>query len=91
MRYLVCFDVSSGRRRNALVKLCLEHGFRVQKSVFEMTMEKEILNAFESSATRVVDCKTDSVRIYPMDQAAEKGLRIVGQGCRHDNCSCMIL
>lgn len=91
MRYLVCFDVSSGLRRNSLAKLCLEYGFRVQRSVFELSLEKDGLAGFEAAARKTINCETDSIRIYPMDQAMEKGLVIVGQGHRWNHESVIIL
>ena len=82
MKYLLAFDISNGRRRNAVVRCCLAHGFRVQKSVFEIFMERSNVDEFEDRMLQMIDENSDSVRIYPLDSEADQGIRIVGNGKR---------
>lgn len=85
MKYLVAFDISNTRRRNAVVKCCLGVGFRVQKSVFEIFLESCRLGTFEESLLGMINAETDSVRIYPLDKLADSGIHIIGCGKRIEN------
>lgn len=82
MRRLVCFDISNGRKRRSIVRLCLYYGFRVQKSVFETFMDGEDIVTFESAVEKIIDADHDSVRIYPLDAQASEGISIIGAGKR---------
>ena len=91
MKYLVSFDISNNRRRNSMVKLCLSNGFRVQKSVFESFMDSDKVKIFETCAEKIIDPKTDSVRLYPIDSLADTQVRIIGCGKRIENPSYKII
>ncbi len=39
--YLVCFDIENDRYRNRLGKRLLQHGHRVQRSVFEIALTND--------------------------------------------------
>ncbi|QQP92185.1 CRISPR-associated endonuclease Cas2 [Skermanella sp. TT6] len=65
-RYIVCYDIIHDRRR-ARVAECLEGwGVRVQKSVFEVVLEKQHLAVMIRQLGRLMDAKHDSVNIYPV-------------------------
>jgi len=91
MKYLVAFDISNSKRRSEVVRCCLAHGFRVQKSVFETFMEQDQLCEFEERMLRLIDENRDSVRIYPLDKMADAHIRIVGNGKRIDEQKYMII
>ena len=74
-----------------VVRCCLAHGFRVQKSVFETFMEQDQLCEFEERMLRLIDENRDSVRIYPLDKMADAHIRIVGNGKRIDEQKYMII
>jgi CRISPR-associated protein Cas2 len=72
MFVLVCYDVETitphGRRRlRKVAKTCESHGQRVQKSLFECKMEKSKYLEFENKLLKIIDVKTDSLRIYLLD------------------------
>ena len=73
MNLLVCYDVETttkeGRRRlRQVAKLCESHGQRAQKSVFECRMNKALFLQFEAQLLRLIDHKSDNLRIYHLDQ-----------------------
>ncbi len=66
---LVSYDVStidaSGRRRLRLVaKECVDHGIRVQKSVFECMVDPAKWEIFKSRLLKIFDSGQDSLRFY---------------------------
>ncbi|MER6950448.1 CRISPR-associated endonuclease Cas2 [Nonomuraea sp. NPDC000554] len=54
-----------GRRRlRRMAKLCEGYGYRVQKSVFEITCTDAELLTLLDAATRIIEASDDSVRVY---------------------------
>ena len=73
MFVLICYDVETitaqGRRRlRRVAKTCESHGQRVQKSLFECKMEKAKYLEFENKLLKIIDIKTDSLRVYLLDE-----------------------
>ena len=61
------YDISKDKVRNKIVKLSQEYGlYRVQKSVFLGTIEKNRLDEIVLQSEKLIDEKTDSVYIFPM-------------------------
>ncbi len=67
---LVIYDITDNKRRTRMVK-CLEgYGLRVQKSAFEANLTRKIYEAMVEKASRLIDVKTDSLRIYMLSNRA---------------------
>lgn len=69
MYVLVTYDVASGddggaRRLRRVAKLCVEHGQRVQLSVFECLLEPAQYERLKHDLLDVIDEKHDSLRFY---------------------------
>jgi CRISPR-associated protein Cas2 len=69
MEILVAYDVATesaaGRRRlRRVAKVCEAFGQRVQKSVFECTLNAGQLEQFEHRLRREIDPQKDSLRLY---------------------------
>lgn len=69
MLVLVTYDVSTelaaGRRRlRRVAKACQDHGQRVQKSVFECSLDAAQFVAFRDKLMKEIDGKVDSLRFY---------------------------
>jgi CRISPR-associated protein Cas2 len=76
--WLVCYDISDDKRRNRLSSWLLRFGMRVQESVFELTLKDDVQF---NRLWRGVESKIatgDSVRAYPIHQAALAGVRCLG-------------
>lgn len=80
MLYLVTYDIPDDRRRLRLAKALKDFGNRVQFSVFECLLERELMERMRERIFEVICEAEDSVRIYPLCAACEKGLIIIGQG-----------
>ena len=69
MYVLVTYDVSTttpagkARLRRA-AKVCLDHGQRVQNSVFECKVDPAQLVALKSRLLEIINPETDSLRFY---------------------------
>ncbi len=69
MMILVSYDVSTvtrdgERRLRRVAKACLNHGQRVQNSVFECVLQNDQWVAFRAELLKLADLQQDSLRFY---------------------------
>lgn len=69
MMILVSYDVSTStpagsRRLRHVAKACLNHGQRVQNSVFECLLENDQWTTFRAELLKLADQDHDSLRFY---------------------------
>ena len=69
MLALICYDVSTvdaaGRKRlRHVAKECVNHGQRVQNSVFEIDVDWSTFMLLKDRLLKIIDDKQDSLRIY---------------------------
>ena len=84
MDVLVCYDVSTedaaGRRRlRQVAKVCIAFGQRVQKSVFECSVNDMQLLLMRSRLLNCIDQKTDSLRVYRLVEPREQHVESYGR------------
>ncbi len=84
MEILVTYDVSTetakGRRRlRRVAKVCEGFGQRVQKSVFECTLEPADLVRLRHRLEKVIDATEDSLRIYRLREPRQQYLEVLGR------------
>lgn len=84
MFILVCYDVETvtpeGRKRlRKVAKTCESYGQRVQKSIFECKMDKGVYLKFEHKLLRLIDQKTDSLRIYYLTEDSVHKIKSFGR------------
>lgn len=68
-KYLLTYDVATfdkegEARLRKVARMCEGYGFRVQKSVFELILEKKDLTALLHKLESIIKATSDSVRIY---------------------------
>ncbi len=83
MELLVAYDVSTesaeGRKRlRKVAQVCEAHGQRVQKSVFECTLNAAELEVLEHKLWRVMNRAEDSLRIYRLREPRTRYVRLLG-------------
>lgn len=70
MRVLVSYDISNHRMRRQVTKVCEAFGQRVQKSVFECTLNPKQLSTMQerldAARKEPGTLSDDSIRIYPL-------------------------
>ena len=69
MLVLITYDVDTteaiGRKRLRQVsKLCLDHGQRVQNSVFECLLDNSEFKVLKEKLLEIIDLNKDSIRFY---------------------------
>lgn len=84
MLIIVTYDVSTqtpaGRRRlRRVAKICEGVGQRVQKSVFECTVNAMQYEAFERQLVAEIDEESDSLRFYRLTEPADLKIKQYGR------------
>jgi CRISPR-associated protein Cas2 len=89
MMILVTYDVAteteSGRRRlRRVAKVCQNHGQRVQKSVFECTLDTAQFVLFRGKLEKEIDPVTDSLRFYFLGNNWQQRVKHLGAKPSYD-------
>ena len=84
MLIIVTYDVSTessgGRKRlRRVAKVCESMGQRVQKSVFECTLNEMQFEQLERTLLAEIDAKKDNLRFYRITEPVE--VRVKQHGC----------
>ncbi len=91
MKYIIAFDIVDDRIRQRAVKTLLEYSYRVQKSVFEGFISKESLKELVDKMKDIINEEEDSVRFYPLCNACEKKVIVMGVGTTVEKVDYIIL
>ncbi|MBA5875897.1 MAG: CRISPR-associated endonuclease Cas2 [Nitrospira sp. CR1.2] len=83
MNVLIAYDVATettdGRRRlRKIAQACQDFGQRVQKSVFECTVNEMQFEELLRRLVEIIDDKEDSLRVYRLVEPKEKYVQVFG-------------
>jgi len=84
MHILVCYDVVGNRRRTRLAKALERYLTRVQKSVFQGTIDDKKLPRLKEIIDKEIDTDKDTVRIYSLCSRCCKEVQEIGARCPVD-------
>ena len=84
MLVLVYYDVitesAGGRKRlRKVAKICVNHGQRVQNSVFECLLDAAQYVTFKAELTALIDPETDSLRFYRLGNQYKTKVEHIGR------------
>ena len=84
MWVLITYDVSTqtpaGRSRlRKVANMCQDYGQRVQKSVFECTVNDVTFHRMKSRLLDIIDEEQDSIRFYKLPEGRDKRVEEYGQ------------
>lgn len=80
MEYLAMYDISNPKRLKKVERAMRGYGYRVQKSVFECSLNQSILNLMAEDIGNIMNKKDDSFRIYPLLNNSRIKQKIIGKG-----------
>ncbi len=83
MDVLITYDVNTetkeGKKRlRDVAKVCLNYGQRVQKSVFECSINEVQMEVLINKIVKIIDEETDSVRVYRLVEPRQKYVKVYG-------------
>jgi CRISPR-associated protein Cas2 len=77
--YDVATDTAAGRRRlRRVAQICLDYGQRVQKSVFECSINEMQYETLRDRLLKCIDTEEDNLRIYRLIGAREQHVEAYG-------------
>ncbi len=84
MLVLVTYDVNTetaaGRKRlRKVAKACVDHGQRVQNSVFECLLDAAQYAVFKAQLTTLIDPDADSLRFYQLGNSYKTRVEHIGR------------
>jgi CRISPR-associated protein Cas2 len=76
----IIYDIVEDKTRNKIAKACKNKGlYRVQKSAFLGTLNKNQIDELKIMCNDIIDPKKDSVFIFPMCEDDFKKVKLLGQ------------
>ena len=87
MMLVVAYDVdpttqAGEKRLRKVAQLCERYGSRVQNSVFEVLLTPAQLVELKSGLTKIIDVKSDSIRIYRIGSTYQNKIEVLGKSTR---------
>ena len=64
LNILVIYDIVENKRRYRIVKSLESYGLRVQKSAFELNIDKKTYKRMISECVAIINEREDSLRVY---------------------------
>lgn len=80
MIYFISYDISNLKRLHKVAKTLENYGLRIQYSFFECEMQKTVLEALKKELLDIINCKEDSLLIYPICEDCTKKTQSLGDG-----------
>ena len=77
MLYVVSYDIPDAKRRTRLAKTLKDYGDRVQYSVFECILDRDLLEDMVARIGPIVSKKKDRVRIYALCKNCKQATKII--------------
>lgn len=89
MYILVTYDVDTTtdagcRRLRKVARCCMNHGQRVQNSVFECSLTEAALVEFRAKISEIISPETDSIRIYRLGANYHAKIECMGKETAYD-------
>lgn len=80
MFIVVSYDIVDDRIRERVSKTLLDYGTRVQRSVFECTLDEKKLEEMVARVLKFLDHQQDTLRIYNICGGCLKKIQVFGKG-----------
>lgn len=76
----VVYDICKTKKRTKVAKVCKGYGlYRVQKSVFLGTLNKNEIDEITLKCGDIIDLENDSLYVFPMCEDDFKKVKLLGQ------------
>lgn len=80
MRFVVCYDVANDRRRRQIATCLDGYGDRVQNSVFELVVDRTLMESCLAEISMLMDLSEDNIAIYRLCSSCERERLYLGVG-----------
>jgi CRISPR-associated protein Cas2 len=80
MLHLIAYDISNAGRLRRVARACEDYGVRIEKSVFECRLDKNLFLVLWSKLEEIVaEDEGDRVIAYPIAESEEKKIMVIGR------------
>ena len=80
MNMIVAYDIADPKRLNKVAKVIKDYGLRVQKSIFEVSVDQNLLTEMKSRIEDIIEPCADGVKYFPLCEKCAGTVEIIGQG-----------
>ena len=77
--FIVAYDVACPKRLRKIANCCLDHGFRLQYSVFECRLSWSQFDQFWEKLVELADTKKDRLFAFPIHASTLHQVRRLGE------------
>lgn len=83
-RFVVCYDVANDRRRREIAACLDGYGDRIQESVFELAVDRALMEGCLAEISAIIDRSEDNIAIYRLCGSCERERSYLGVGATAD-------
>ena len=80
MNMIVAYDIADERRLARVAKIVKDYGIRVQKSIFEVTVNDGVFAEMKGRIEDVIVEDEDGVKYFPLCEKCAGTVEIIGKG-----------
>lgn len=80
MNMIVAYDIAEPKRLNRIAKIMKDYGFRVQKSIFEVTVKERGFMEMKARVEEEIEPSEDGVKYFPLCEKCAGTLENIGCG-----------
>ena len=80
MNMIAAYDIADPKRLARVAKIMKDYGVRVQKSIFELAVSRQIFNEMKARVEKVIDFNEDGVKYFPLCEKCAGTVEVIGQG-----------
>ena len=84
-RFVVCYDVADDRRRRRIAACLDGYGDRVQESVFELVVDRVLMENCLAEISTLIDLSEDNIAVYRLCGSCERERSYLGVGAVADH------
>ncbi len=77
-KYIIAYDIVSNKRRRRIARLLESHGIRMNRSVFECTLDKKTLKELLKKLRKTIKKSEDSILLYHQCRICGSQAMIIG-------------
>lgn len=80
MNMIVAYDIADPKRLNRVAKIIKDYGVRVQKSIFEVTVDSRLFLEMRLRIEEEIEPDVDGVKYFPVCEKCAGTVENIGQG-----------
>lgn len=80
MNIIVAYDIANPSRLNRIAKVIKDYGVRVQKSMFEITVDHTSFSEMKARVEKIIESSENGVKYFPICEKRSGKLEIIGEG-----------